>query len=135
MSFDSHKPRVLIVEDEVLTRMDLAQEFQEAGFAVIEARDGMEAAEVLKSGVQLDLVLSDVRLPGETDGVEIGRLVREKHPEAKFVLMSGNPLMAEARDLPDEFLSKPLDARAVARRLRSSFSDPHQWKNNNSNAS
>jgi CheY-like chemotaxis protein len=62
-------PTILAVEDEVLTRMVLADQLRDAGYTVIEASSAYEALEVLRHpGVIVNLLFSDVRLPGAMDG-------------------------------------------------------------------
>jgi CheY-like chemotaxis protein len=82
---------ILVVEDEVLVRMVIADQLRNAGFTVIEASDAQEALDVLRlnsGGVRL--VLSDVRMPGAIDGGALARIVRSRYPMIKIVLTSGH---------------------------------------------
>ena len=65
------KKTVLVVEDEVLIRLYLSEEIRAAGFTVIEAASADEAFEVLKSRNDIDLVLTDIRMPGTMDGLQL----------------------------------------------------------------
>ena len=65
------KKTVLVVEDEVLIRLYLSEEIRAAGFTVIEAASADEAFEVLKSRNDIDLVLTDIRMPGTMDGRQL----------------------------------------------------------------
>src|SRR5215475_13915092 len=80
---------VLVVEDEEVMRTKLAEELQEAGYSVVEASDGTEAVEILTLRPDVKIVISDVRMPGPIDGVELCRRVRSGYPGIKIVLSSG----------------------------------------------
>jgi two-component system, response regulator PdtaR len=82
--------RILIVEDEVLTRMVLAEELREAALGVIEAATADEAHSYLKSGEDVDLVFSDIRMPGAIDGLELERQLRIQYPCLPVLLTSAN---------------------------------------------
>jgi two-component system, response regulator PdtaR len=80
---------VLVVEDEVLVRMVIADQLRGAGYKVIEAANAHEAAHVLRS-TPVELVISDIRMPGSMDGVGLARLIRAEYPSTKIVLTSGH---------------------------------------------
>lgn len=127
------RARVLVVEDEVLVRLDIAGALRDAGFDVVEAGSGNEALSVLKTGASFVAVVSDVNLNDDVNGIDVIRRARELLPEAKLVLISGSPLLAEAADLPDEFISKPLVAAELAAKLKKAV--PDQWKQQNRQSS
>jgi CheY-like chemotaxis protein len=63
-------PTVLLVEDEVLVRMMLADQLREAGCTVVEAPDADQALLILRQNlVRIDIVISDIRMPGSMDGL------------------------------------------------------------------
>jgi CheY-like chemotaxis protein len=64
---------VLLVEDEVLIRLGVAEHLREAGFNVVEAATATEAREIMLAGVAIDLVFSDINMPGELDGVGLAK--------------------------------------------------------------
>lgn len=103
-------PRILIVEDEFLIRMVVADHLRDAGFHVTEAFNGDEAIEILKSGAAVDLVFTDVRMPGLTDGMGVLRFVKESQPHLPVMMTSGHlePALAYAGGA-SQFLSKPCD--------------------------
>jgi two-component system, response regulator PdtaR len=76
---------VLVVEDEALMRTKLAKQLQDAGYLVVEGSDGTEAAEILRVRPDVRIVISDVRMPGPVDGVELCRRVRSGYPGIKVV--------------------------------------------------
>ncbi len=106
---------VLLVEDETLVRMDIADTFRDAGLVVIECASGDEALEVLHSGAKFDLLFTDVRMPGETDGVALAHRVRLRHPHIPIIFASAHlaPRIAERYG---PLLRKPF-ATALALRL------------------
>ena len=59
---------ILVVEDEILIRMDLADYLRECGYHVIEASNADEAMAVLQSGREVGVALADVQMPGSMDG-------------------------------------------------------------------
>ena len=82
--------RILIVEDEVLIRSLLADELREAGLAVIEAGRANEALSYLESVGPVDLVFTDVQMPGSLNGQELARHLRNVFPLIPVILTSGN---------------------------------------------
>ena len=80
---------VLVVEDEVLVRMVIADNLRNAGYTVIEASNAHEALGLLRSNVDVRLILSDVRMPGTMNGLALARTVRSEFPVIKIVLTSG----------------------------------------------
>jgi PleD family two-component response regulator len=68
---------VLLVEDEVLIRSVIAETLRDAGLLVIEAANADEAWSYLQTGASVDLVFSDIQMPGSMDGIELARKVKE----------------------------------------------------------
>ncbi|HZH29030.1 MAG TPA: response regulator [Azospirillaceae bacterium] len=116
---------ILLVEDEDMVRTVLAVALEDAGFRVIEARNGIEACERLDQGA--DLVLTDIIMP-EMDGIELVNHIRDRHPRIPVIGMTAgmrdlvHPLVSvlAARGV-DPVLLKPFDPEvmvdAVRRRL------------------
>ena len=82
--------RILVVEDEVLTRAIMAEELRLAGFSVIEADRADEALTYIESGEQVDLVFSDIQTPGSLDGLQLAQTLWGKYPNLPVILTSGN---------------------------------------------
>lgn len=80
--------RVLIAEDEFLLRLDAADNMRRIGWEVVEVSSADEALELLRYSVTFDLLLTDVDMPGQADGLELARYVRSAYPEMKIVIMS-----------------------------------------------
>jgi two-component system, response regulator PdtaR len=109
------RPTVLIVEDEFLIAISAAAVFQKAGFQTVEAGNADEAIAVLQKR-DVDLIFTDVRMPGSMDGLKLARYVRDRWPPVKIMVTSGHH-MVQNGDLPDGgvFLPKPYtDAAIVA---------------------
>jgi DNA-binding NtrC family response regulator len=97
-----------VVEDELLVRMTISDCLRDAGLNVIEAFNADEAIQILHSDVSVDLVLSDVRMPGSMDGMELMRYAQEKFPALPFIITSGHHLAQDAlAQGAKEFLRKP----------------------------
>ena len=84
------KIKVLVVDDEKIIRDFFGRLLSLQGLEVIEAEDGYKAAELAK-GNKFDLYFIDVRMPG-MDGLETFRQIRQIHPEALVVMMTGYAL-------------------------------------------
>jgi DNA-binding NtrC family response regulator len=102
------RSHILVVEDEVLIRMVISDALRDEGFTVIEAFNADEAADILIAGKVVDLVFSDVRMPGSLDGVGLLAFVKEHFPQLPVILSSAHlepsvALTGGAR----HFLSKP----------------------------
>jgi two-component system, response regulator PdtaR len=109
---------VLVVEDEVMMRTKLVEELQDAGYLVVEASDGTEAVEILTVRPDVKIVISDVRMPGPIDGVELCRRVRSGYPGIKIVLSSGEPNAADSA-AHDGFFVKPYRVAWLIKHIRS----------------
>lgn len=108
---------ILVVEDEVLVRLMLADELRDQGYVVVEAASGDEAVALFRGGVQVDLVVTDVRMPGCIDGLGVARFVREQYPNIKIIMVSGHMTAPEASEAADELLSKPYDLRVLVQSI------------------
>jgi PAS domain S-box-containing protein len=86
---ESRKGTILLVEDEEAVRKFVRNVLEREGYAVMEARDGLEGETLLEStGARPDLLLSDIIMP-RMGGVQLARSVRKSHPEIPILLMSG----------------------------------------------
>lgn len=115
------QPTVLVVEDEVLIRMAVSDYLRECGFHVIEAGSADEAIEVLKADTAVDIVFSDVNMPGSLDGFGLAQWIRRERPQLKVILTSGVSRKArEAGDLCEDgpFLDKPYHHGDLERHIR-----------------
>ncbi len=114
---DQSAPTVLVVEDEVLIRMTLAAMLRDEGFTVIEACDADEALAAL-AAASIDLLLTDVRMEGSMDGLDLAVQVRSTMPHLKIVVVSGHLAAVETRGVADAFVPKPYLAENVVERVK-----------------
>lgn len=110
---DAPKPTVLVVEDEVLIRLDIADELRRAGYLVLEAARAEDALRLLRSGHPVDVVFSDYQLQGALDGWDLRRALAAEFPQLPFILTSAQALRPEWRDSAVPFLPKPYEPKAV----------------------
>jgi two-component system, response regulator PdtaR len=103
---------VLVVEDEFLVRFSIADELRAAGMTVIEAANAAEAWTYLASGGRADLVFSDIQMPGEMNGIDLARRLRDAYPAIPLILTSGN-IPAERVDGLAPFIRKPYRSAVV----------------------
>ncbi|MBX3575422.1 MAG: response regulator [Mesorhizobium sp.] len=113
---------VLVVDGDVITRTVIADYLRHCGYRVIEANSGEEAVAALEhEGFRVDVVLSDVRLPGPMSGFLLSQWVRQNKPGVEVVLSSVVERAAEAAgDLCEEgpALAKPYDPKTVVDHIK-----------------
>jgi DNA-binding NtrC family response regulator len=109
----------LIVEDETLIRMHGADLLEEAGFTVLEAADADEALSILRNRGGVQLLFSDVDMPGSMDGLELAYLVQKRWPHIRLLLTSGHHRLV-ARHLPmtGAFVRKPWEHASLVEKVR-----------------
>jgi CheY-like chemotaxis protein len=102
-------PNVLVVEDEMVLRMRAVDIVEDAGFTSIEAVNADEAIAILESRSDIDLLFTDIQMPGSMDGLKLAHAVHDRWPAIKIILVSGqlNPSDAE-RPADSRFFGKPL---------------------------
>ena len=107
---------VLLVEDDALVRISTADYLRGQGYQVIEAGTAIEAGTVLSSGAPVDVVFSDVDLPGATGGLSLAVWLHANYPAIPIILTSGvraiMPTLSTQRTVP--FVPKPYDLDKVA---------------------
>lgn len=103
---------VLVVEDEPLVRVDLAHFLADCGVQVLLAGDAAGAIETLTKHHDVDVVVTDIQMPGELDGLDLAHWIQRHRPEVRVILVSGSAEKArQAAALCAEaaFLAKPVD--------------------------
>lgn len=106
------RPLVLIVEDEVMVRAIMVEALTDAGAEVIEAATGDAAMVVLRSK-PVDILFTDVRMPGSIDGLELAKIAARLLPSLKIAVASGY-VPGQRDSSPFPFFQKPYNAFAVA---------------------
>jgi signal transduction histidine kinase len=111
---------ILVVEDEPLVRDVAVEIVQDLGYKVLAASNGLEALELLRSGERVDLLFSDVLMPGGISGTALATEARQIRDGLKVLLTSGYPARDGARVGPAEFpmIQKPYQRDKLALMLR-----------------
>ena len=116
-----------MVEDDTDVRSLTVTLLDGLGYRVLEARDGRTALAILRDSRRLDLLLSDLILPGGLSGMEVAAEARRRHAGIKVLFMSGYADGAERlRDGQEngaELLDKPFRRRELARKVRHALDD------------
>ncbi|MCP1914908.1 DNA-binding NtrC family response regulator [Bradyrhizobium elkanii] len=110
----SERIRVLFVEDEWFIRFDVAEHLRGAGFEVIEARTADDAMDYISSGERIDALITDIRMPGTLDGLELAGKVRVMQPMLLILVASGSRELESAASRVGRFISKPYDPKQIA---------------------
>lgn len=112
------RPVVLVVEDEFLIREYAVEMVNEAGFEAIEAANADEAIGILECRSDIQIVFTDVHMPGSIDGLKLAQAVRDRWPPIKLIVTSGQMTVSESA-LPTggRFFSKPYQPSEIARAL------------------
>lgn len=116
-------PNVLVVEDEVLTRMAVGAALRDAGLTALELHDADEALAVIDAGIVPDAILTDIRMPGSIDGLKLAIYLETMFPHMKVFVTSGHVLEKEFT-LPLTFIPKPFDPDQVAHEIRNALMRP-----------
>ncbi|MFP5076260.1 PAS domain-containing protein [Rhizobium sp. YIM 134829] len=113
---------ILVVEDDEAVRETVVETLSELGYRVLTARDAQAGLTVVESGIPIDLVFTDVVMPGPLKSREMARRAKERLPELVVLFTSGyteNSIVHGGKlDAGVELLSKPYTREALARRLR-----------------
>jgi DNA-binding NtrC family response regulator len=109
---------ILIVEDEVLIRMSSAAALEDAGFHILEAGGSAEALDMLMAHQDIDVLMTDVRMPGEMSGLDLVALVHRFHPDIRAIVVSGHTSAEDACNAGAiGFLPKPYMAHSLVRAI------------------
>lgn len=107
---------VIVVEDEVIVRLDIAMSLENEGFIVLEASNADDAIDILNAHPEIRLLFTDIDMPGSMDGLKLASAVRDRWPPVKIIIASGHrQLSDELLPVEGKFFSKPYDhARVIA---------------------
>jgi two-component sensor histidine kinase/DNA-binding response OmpR family regulator len=107
-------PKVLVVEDEMMLRMRAVDIVEDAGFISIEAVNADEALAILESRSDIDLLFTDIQMPGSMDGLKLAHAVHERWPSIKIILVSGKLTPTDAeKPIHSRFFGKPLEVKQM----------------------
>lgn len=109
---------VLAVEDEPLLLESVAENLEEEGLTVYRAVNADAAIQILDAGTQVDLLFTDIRMPGSIDGWDLAELARMSRPKIKVLYTSGYSDV-EGRRVPDSlFVFKPYRVFAILKAMQ-----------------
>lgn len=113
---------VLVVEDEALIRIAIVDELELAGFQVLEADTADRAIAVIEDHPQVQLIFTDIDMPGTMDGLKLAAFVRDRWPPIKIIVTSGR-VIPNAASLPDDvpFVTKPYEFDRVITAIRAAI--------------
>jgi DNA-binding response OmpR family regulator len=118
-------PTILVVEDEFLLRAMLSDYLQGCGFKVLEGSTADEAVAIIENiDVPIDVVLTDIRMPGSMDGFGLVRWIRANRPDINVIIASGEAKKADAaKELCENapLFEKPYDLEAVVSKIRATI--------------
>ena len=118
---------VLVVDDEPTVRMLVAEVLEDLGCYVIEAADGAAGLRTLQSDMRIDLLVTDVGLPGGLNGRQMATAARVGRPDLKVLFITGyaeNTVLSQGRLDPGMYvLAKPFAMEALASRIKDLFAD------------
>lgn len=116
MTIDTENlPAVLVVEDEVLIRMDLVEIIEEAGYRTYEAGSADAAIKLMERHDDIGILFTDIEMPGSMDGLKLAAFIKGRWPPVVLIIASGNVGL----DVPDgaTFLAKPYSASLIGKTL------------------
>jgi CheY-like chemotaxis protein len=118
MILEAKRAVILIVEDELLIRMNAVEMIEEA-YEVVEAASADEAIAILEGRLDITVVFTDIQMPGSMDGLKLAAAVRDRWPPIMIVATSGRAKLG-AGDLPEggRFLPKPYSPSEIMKILR-----------------
>jgi signal transduction histidine kinase/CheY-like chemotaxis protein len=120
---------ILVVEDNEGVREVAVSVLEDSGYKVFAAADAMTALEVLRRHDDIDLIFTDIVMPGEINGIDLANIVRERWPRLRLVVTSGYAERLAAEGLRDDvvFLNKPYRPLDLVARVKSTLEGkPHQ---------
>jgi PAS domain S-box-containing protein len=119
---------VLIVDDEPTVRMLVSEVLKDLGYHAVEAADGAAGLVVLQSNVRVDLLVTDVGLPGSMNGRQVADAARAMRPGLKVLFITGyaeNAVLSHGHLDPGmQVLTKPFALEALARRIKDLTTEP-----------
>ena len=121
LPFTAKTKTVLVVEDDDDARATLAAMVTELGYRVIEAENGKSALPFIKADRPIDVLVSDVVMPGGMSGVDLAKAAHKRRPDLKVLFVSGYDRMAIAQatkyDDSLKLLNKPFSLSDLGREL------------------
>jgi DNA-binding response OmpR family regulator len=124
-------PRVLVVDDNEAIRVMVQEGLQRDGFEVVAASNVSDALRHIATQ-KFDVLLSDLHMPLPGDGFTLVSAMRNTHPEALTIVLSGYPALSEAMaailSQADEIIVKPFQIGSIKKLIRTRLADPRTIK-------
>jgi CheY-like chemotaxis protein len=121
MAETPRKPKILVVDDEVQVREFLSSELSSLDYDVVMAAHASEALVCLRQE-RIDLLVTDVRIPGEMDGISLVRVFRREKPHLKVLFITGYDVKPEIESMLrlglTRLLTKPFTSEDFAKNVR-----------------
>lgn len=109
---------ILVVEDEALLRFSIGDDLRDRGFRVYEAANADAAIRILEQHSDIEVLFTDIDMPGSMDGLRLSAAVRDRWPPVKIIITSGKQRPGAAMMPGDAlFLPKPYGVEEVAARV------------------
>jgi CheY-like chemotaxis protein len=109
---------VLVVEDDPFIRTNTVEALREYGWTILEAHCAGSAIDIVKSTERIDLVFSDIQMPGELNGIGLACWLRENRPRIRVLLTSGGIPTIDPSLSEEPLISKPYTPSKVADLIR-----------------
>ncbi len=111
----SSQPVVLVVDDEPLIRLNVAEALNDAGCRTYEAGEAIEAMEMIVSHPEISVLFTDINMPGKDDGLALASQVHDARPDIQLIITSGRERPTPAA-IPDDgqFIAKPYDVDVIS---------------------
>jgi CheY-like chemotaxis protein len=117
-----HGETVLVIDDEPILRMLITDVLQENGYQALEAKDGPSGLKIIESDARIDLLITDVGLPGGMNGRQVADAARKARPDLKVLFITGyaeNAVLGNGTLSPGmQVMTKPFEISAMAAKIR-----------------
>lgn len=110
---------VLVVEDEPMVREMIVEELSDLGFHVLDADTGEAGLDILRDGQPIDVLFTDIRLPGALDGWHLAQAGRAHRPDLRVIYATGYTVERSLQLPGSVFVTKPYRPSAIAETIRS----------------
>ena len=129
--------RILVVEDEPLIREMMTETLGDAGYEVLQAENGERASRLMQEPDNIDLLLTDINMPGSLDGIAVAEQAHAQDPELPVVFVTGGSDALAQRGVggQEHVLAKPFVATRLVETVRQLTEKPDQAAAGSSSAS
>lgn len=114
----ANQQSILVVEDDAIIRMSSVATLEDAGFRVYEAKNSADALEMMARHDDIEILLTDVRMPGGMDGLALVTRTQKDYPAIRAIVISGNATAEQACDAgASGFVAKPYLPHTILRAI------------------